>query len=51
MERKKGLEESLEFEEEQNEELREITILTSTIVISVFRLIKVFDKMINRSKE
>lgn len=51
MERKKGLEESLEFEEEQNEELREISILTSTIVISVFRLIKVFDKMINRSKE
>jgi len=51
MERKKGLEESLEFEEEQNEELREITILTSTIVISVFRLIKVFDRMINRSKE
>lgn len=49
MERKKGLEESLEFEEEQNEELREITILTSTIVISIFRLIKVFDKMINRS--
>lgn len=49
MERKKGLEESLEFEEEQNEELREISILTSTIVISVFRLIKVFDKMINRS--
>lgn len=51
MERKKGLEESLEFEEEQNEELREITILTSTIVISIFRLIKVFDKMINRSKD
>lgn len=51
MERKKGLEESLEFEEEQNEELREITILTSTIAISVFRLIKVFDRMINRSKE
>lgn len=51
MERKKGLEESIEFEEEQNEELREITILTSTIVISVFRLIKVFDRMINRSKE
>lgn len=50
MERKKGLEESIEFEEEQNEELREITILTSTIVISVFRLIKVFDRMINRSK-
>lgn len=51
MERKKGLEESLELEEEQNEDVREITLLTSTIIIGIFRLVKVFDRMINRNKE
>ena len=51
MERKKGLEESLELEEEQNEDVREITLLTSTIIIGIFRLVKVFDRMMNRGKE
>lgn len=51
MERKKGLEETIEFEEEQNEDVREITLLTSTIIIGIFRLVKVFDRMINRGKE
>ena len=49
--KKKGLEESLELEEEQNEDVREITLLTSTIIIGIFRLVKVFDRMINRNKE
>ena len=51
MERKKGLEETIEFEEEQNEDVREITLLTSTIIIGIFRLVKVFDRMMNRGKE
>lgn len=48
---KKGLEGSVEFEEEQNEDVREITLLTSTIVIAVFRLVKVFKRMIDKENE
>lgn len=48
---KKGLEGSIEFEEEQNEDVREITLLTSTIVIAVFRLIKVFDRLVKKENE
>lgn len=50
MEMKKGLEGNIEYEEEQNEDLKEITILTSTIIIGVVRLVKVIDKMLNRGK-
>lgn len=48
---KKGLEGSIEFEEEQNEDVKEITILTSTIVFSIYRLIKVFDRMLKKEND
>lgn len=44
----KGLEGNLELQEEEQIDIKEITILTSTIIIAFFKLIKVIDRMIER---